>query len=441
VDDPVLQEWTRFRAETLAGYCAEYYDFIKGLNPNIAVGFNLKGLYGLNRIWRNAVHQPLFQGKIDFSPFDVGGMDAHIDQQTGADGKAFKLEPWDWAFYAEQVRKSRFCFDQSQVKPYFEMSRVLQDGVFYAAHELYGLSFKERHDLPVYSPDVRVFEVSDHDGSKIGLFLVDYFARDNKRGGAWSSEYVGQSKLLGLKPVIINNVNVPKPAQGQPALLTFDEVTTMFHEFGHALHALLSNVNYPSLAGTSVPRDFVEFPSQFNEMWARDPKVFANYAKHYQSGAPMPQALFEKVLAAEKFGQGYGTTEYLGAALLDQAWHQVPSAEIPSSDKVAEFQTAALKKYGVEYGPVPPRYYSPYFLHSFTGGYAARYYAYIWSEVLARDAEQWMKQHGGLKRANGDWLREKVLSRGRSAEPEKMFEQFYGKAPDVEPLLESRGLK
>lgn len=364
-----------------------------------------------------------------------------IDEQARAtNGKAFTLEPWDWAFYEEQVRKSRFGFDQSQVKPYFELSHVLQDGVFYAAHELYGLDFKERKDLPVYQSDVRVFEVF-RDGSPIGLFLTDYFARDNKRGGAWSSGFVEQSGLLNLKPVIVNNLNIPKPAQGQPALLTFDEVRTIFHEFGHALHALLSDVNYPSLAGTSVPRDFVEFPSQFNEMWAREPKVFANYAKHYQSGVPMPQELLDKVLAADKFGQGYSTTEYISAALLDQAWHQIPATDAPAADQVMVFQAKALKKYGVDYAPVPPRYYSPYFAHAFTGGYAAGYYSYIWSEVLARDAERWMHKHGGLQRANGEFLRAKVLSRGRSQDPEILFEQFYGGKPEIEPLLEHRGLK
>jgi peptidyl-dipeptidase Dcp len=365
-----------------------------------------------------------------------------IDEQAAAGKtKPFTLEPWDWAFYAEQVRKAHFGFDQSQVKPYFELNHVLQDGVFYAAHELYGLSFKERHDLPVYQPDVRVFEVFNSDGSSVGLFLTDYFARDNKRGGAWSSEFVGQSKLLGQKPVIVNNLNIPKPAEGQPALLTFDEVTTMFHEFGHALHGLLSDVNYPSIAGTNVPRDFVEFPSQFNEMWAREPIVLAHYAKHYQTGAPMPQALLDKVLAAEKFGQGYATTEYIEAALLDQAWHQIPAAEAPAADKVMAFQAAALKKDGVGYAPVPPRYFTPYFAHAFGGGYSAGYYSYIWSEVLARDAEQWMHKHGGLQRANGDFLRAKVLSRGRTMNPETMFEQFYGGKPDIEPLLERRGLK
>lgn len=365
-----------------------------------------------------------------------------IEQQAAAsNGKPFTLQPWDWAFYAEQVRKTRFGFDQSEVKPYFELDHVLQDGVFYAAHELYGLSFKERYDLPVYQPDVRVFEVFNSDGSPLGLFLADYFARDNKRGGAWSNGFVDQSRLLGLKPVIVNNLNIPKPQKGQPALLTFDEARTMFHEFGHALHALLSDVNYPSLGGTNVPRDFVEFPSQYNEMWARDPKVFAHYARHYQSGEAMPRALLDKVLAAEKFGQGYSTTEYIAAALLDQAWHQIPAADAPAAGGVMAFQDAALKKYGVEYAPVPPRYSSPYFAHAFTGGYAAGYYSYIWSEVLARDVEQWFGKHGGLQRANGDFLRAKVLSRGRSVDPEVLFEQFYGGKPDIGPLLEYRGLK
>jgi peptidyl-dipeptidase Dcp len=365
-----------------------------------------------------------------------------IDEQASAgSGKPFTLQPWDWAFYAEQVRKARFGFDQSEVKPYFELNHVMQDGVFYAAHELYGLSFKERHDMPVYQPDVRVFEVFNADGSPLGLFLADYFARDNKSGGAWMDNYVGQSRLLGLKPVVVNNLNIPKPPQGQPTLLTFGEVRTMFHEFGHALHGLFSDVNYPSLSGTSVPRDFVEFPSQYNEMWAREPIVFTHYAKHYQTGAPMPQALLDKVLAAEKFGQGYTTTEYIAAALLDQAWHQISSAQAPSADKVMAFEAAALEKDGVEYTPVPPRYHSLYFAHAFAGGYAASYYAYIWSEVLARDVEQWFRTHGGLQRANGDFLRAKVLSRGRTANPEVLFEQFYGGPPDIAPLLEHRGLK
>ncbi len=364
-----------------------------------------------------------------------------IDEQAkAANGKSFTLEPWDWAFYAEQVRKARFGFDQSEVKPYFELNRVMQDGLFYAAHELYGLSFKERHDLPVYQPDVRVFEVFNADGTPLALFLADYFARDNKQGGAWMNNYVGQSKLLGTKPVIANHLNVAKPPQGQPALLTFDEVTTMFHEFGHALHGMLSDVNYPSLSGTAVPRDFVEFPSQFNEMWARNPIVFAHYARHYQTGEPMPKALLDKVVAAQKFGQGYETTEYLAASLIDQAWHQIPAAQAPSADQVMAFENASLQKVGLDFAPIPPRYHTPYFSHIFSSGYAAGYYAYIWSEVLARDAEQWMNKHGGLQRANGDFLRAKVLSRGRTTNPEVLFEQFYGGPPEIGPLLEHRGL-
>ncbi len=363
------------------------------------------------------------------------------EQARAGNTQPFTLEPWDWAFYAEQVRKARFGFDQSEVKPYFELNRVMQDGLFYAAHELYGLTFKERTDLTAYRPDVRVFEIFNADGSAVGLFLADYYARDNKRGGAWSSSFVGQSRLLKLKPVIVNNLNIPKPPQGQPTLLTFEEVSTMFHEFGHALHGLFSDVNFPTLAGTAVPRDFVEFPSQFNEMWAREPVVFTHYAKHYRTGAPMPQALLDKVLAAQKFGQGYDTTEYIAASLLDQAWHQMTPTQAPAADQVMKFETAALQNAGVDFAPVPPRYHSLYFTHIFSSGYAAGYYAYIWSEVLARDAEQWMHTHGGLQRANGDFLRAKVLSRGRTANPEVLFEQFYGGPPDIGPLLQHRGLQ
>ncbi|MGH9523758.1 MAG: M3 family metallopeptidase [Terriglobales bacterium] len=364
-----------------------------------------------------------------------------IDQQAkAANGQSFQVEPWDWAFYAEQVRKSRFGIDESEMKPYFEMNRVMQDGLFYAAHELYGISFKERHDLPVYDADVRVFEVFNADGTSIGLFLADYYARDNKHGGAWMNNYVEQSRLMGTKPVVCNNLNVAKPEAGQPALLTFTEVTTMFHEFGHALHGLFSNVNYPMLSGTAVPRDFVEFPSQYNEMWARDPKVFAHYARHYQTGAPMPKEMLDKVIAGERFGQGYATTEYIAASLLDQAWHQITVDQAPAADQVMAFQTAALKKFGVEYGPVPPRYSTAYFSHAFAGGYSAGYYAYIWSEVLARDTEKWFALHGGLQRANGDFLRAKILSRGRSTDPEVLFSEFYGGPPEVGPLLEHRGL-
>ncbi|HXO14795.1 MAG TPA: M3 family metallopeptidase, partial [Steroidobacteraceae bacterium] len=364
-----------------------------------------------------------------------------IDAQALVGGTpSFTLQPWDWSFYSQQVRKARYDFDQARVAPYFELDHVLLDGVFYAAHELYGLSFKERRDLPVYQPDVRVFEVYDADGQPLALFLADYFARDNKQGGAWMAAYVTQSQLLHHKPVVANHLNIPKPQAGQPVLLTFDEVTTMFHEFGHALHGMLSNVRYPTLSGTAVPRDFVEYPSQYNEMWAREPSVVAHYARNYQSGEPMPPALLDKVLAAQKFNQGYATTEYLAAALLDQAWHQISATQAPSAAEVPAFEQAALRDSRLDYAPVPPRYHSTYFSHIFESGYSAGYYAYLWSEVLARDTGQWFHTHGGLTRANGDYLRTQVLSRGRSEEPQVLFRNFYGRAPEIAPLLEYRGL-
>jgi peptidyl-dipeptidase Dcp len=374
---------------------------------------------------------------------EAADIQALIDAQAKANGTAsFKLEAWDWDFYAEQVRKARYSYDESEVRPYFEMNRVLVDGVLFAAHELYGLSFKERKDLPTYQEDVRVFEVFDSDGSQHGLFVVDWYARSNKRGGAWMNSFVEQARLLGTKPVVVNNLNVPKPPAGQPTLLTSDEVNTAFHEFGHALHGLFSNVQYPHFSGTSVPRDFVEYPSQYNEMWMTEPRVLANYARHYQSGAPMPKALMDKVLAARKFNQGYATTEYLAAAIVDQAWHQLPAGKTPAQADVAKFESEALKAAGLDFAPVPPRYRSTYFSHVFASstGYSAGYYAYIWSEVLARDTEHWFETHGGLKRENGDRLRQKVLSRGFSVDALTMFRDFYGKGPEIGPLLEARGL-
>jgi len=369
-----------------------------------------------------------------------------IQRQIGAEARAgrakrIKLQPWDWAFYAEKARKAGYDFSDAQVKPYFEMGRVLRDGVFYAAHELYGITFAERKDLPVYHPDVRVFEVHEADGSPVGLLLLDYYKRDNKQGGAWMDAIVDQTTLLGQKPVVINNLNVPKPAPGEPALLTFDEVSTMFHEFGHGLHGLLSAVRYPLLSGTNVPPDFVELPSQFNEMWARDRGVLAHFALHHKTGQPMPKALLDKVLKAQSYGQGYATLEYLEAAMLDQSWHQIPLADAPPAAEVMSFEARALSKARVAYPPVPPRYHSTYFNHIFSGGdYAAGYYAYIWSEVLARDAGAWFYKHGGLTRANGDAFRAKILSRGRTEEPGKLFRAFYGAEPDIKPLLEYRGL-
>jgi peptidyl-dipeptidase Dcp len=365
-----------------------------------------------------------------------------IDAQAAANHTPrWRLQPWDWQYYSEQIRQQRYDFDSAQIKPYFELNRVLQDGVFYVAHELYGLSFKERHDLPVYQSDVRVFDVFDADGSPLAIFLADYYARDNKQGGAWMSSYVVQSKLLGLKPVVVNNLNIPKPPPGAPTLLSFDEVTGLFHEFGHALHGMLSNVQYPLLAGTSVPRDFVEYPSQFNEMWSRDPAVVAHFARHYQSGEPLPQTVLDKVVSAQKFNQGYTTSEYIEAALLDLAWHEITPAQAPLAGQVMGFEAAALKARGVDYPPVPPRYHSPYFLHIFSNDYSAGYYAYLWSEVLARDTGQWLYANGGLTRANGDILRAKILSRGRTEEPQDLFREFYGKPPDVGPLLEYHGLR
>ncbi len=354
------------------------------------------------------------------------------------EGANFELAPWDWLYYAEKVRQAKYDLDESQIKPYFELDNVLQKGVFFAMNQLFGISFKERHDLPVYHPDVRTFEVFDADGKSIGLFYADYFAREGKRGGAWMNAIVPQSFLLNRKPVVVNVMNIPKPAEGQPSLLTFDEVTTMFHEMGHAVHGLFSQVKYPSLAGTNVPRDFVEFPSQFEEDWAIDPKVIANYAKHYKTGEPIPADLLKKVLDSRKFNQGFDTLEYLEAALLDMEWHLI-SPETDVSD-VPGFERAALEKHGVYYPPVPPRYKSPYFSHIFAGGYSSGYYAYLWTEVLAADAFAYMREHGGLTRENGDRFRKEILSRGFTIDPMQQYINFRGKAPSVDALLIRRGL-
>ena len=359
-----------------------------------------------------------------------------IDQENGG----FQLASYDWAFYSEKLREARYAFDESQVKPYFELNHVYFDGVFFAATRLYGITFKERHDLPVYQPDVRVFEVFDQDGSSLAIYILDPFARPSKRGGAWMSEYVSQSTLLGAKPVVANHLNIPKPSGNDPALLTFDEVTTAFHEFGHALHGMFSSVHYPRFSGTNVPRDFVEYPSQVNEMWAVWPEVLKNYALHYKTGEPLPKELLDKVMAARKFNQGFTTTEYLAAALLDQSWHQLTAKEVPPPDRVLEFEAAALKKVGLDFPPVPPRYRTTYFSHVFAGGYSAGYYSYIWSEVLDADSVAWFEQNGGLKRENGDRFRKSLLSRGGSDEALKLFHNFTGRDPYVEPLLERRGL-
>jgi peptidyl-dipeptidase Dcp len=349
------------------------------------------------------------------------------------------LAPWDWQYYSEQVRKSAYALDDAEIKQYFELNRVLKDGVFFAANKLYGLTFKERTDIPVYQPDVRVFEVFDADGKSLALWYADYFKRDNKSGGAWEDNFVLQSGLLGAHPVAFNVCNFTKPAPGQPALISRDDVVTMFHEFGHALHEMLSNVKYPLIAGTSTTRDFVEFPSQFNEHWADEPSVFANYAKHYQTGAPMPAQLVAKIRKAGTYGEGYATLEYIAAALLDQAWYTL-AADAPKQD-VDKFEAAALKRFKVDYALVPPRYRSSYFAHIWGGGYSAGYYAYLWSAVLRDDAFYWFKEHGGMTRENGQRFRDMVLSRGATQDMDAMYRAFRGRDPSVDPLLIERGLK
>jgi len=357
-----------------------------------------------------------------------------IDKQHGG----FTLEPWDWNFYSEQVRKARYDVNQSEIKPYFELNRVLEDGVFYAAHELYGLTFKERHDLPVYNPDVRVFEVFDENGSHLALFYCDYFKRDNKNGGAWMDTLVGQSKLLNTQPVVYNVANFTKPAPGQPALLSFEDVTGMFHEFGHALHGMFANQRYPTLSGTAVARDYVEFPSQFNEHWALDPKVLSHYAVHHQTGKPMPAELVEKIKKARTFNQGYAVTELVAAAALDMQWHTLPAdADVKDAD---QFEAEALKKTHLDLPQVPPRYRSSYFLHIWANGYASGYYAYLWTEMLDDDAFKWFQEHGGLTRQNGQRFRELILSRGNTADYAQMFRDFRGRDPDISAMLEYRGL-
>lgn len=371
---------------------------------------------------------------------EAADLQAMIDKEQAAKGQpSFKLEPWDWAFYTEKVRAEKYNFDESQLKPYFELNNVLENGVFYAANQLYGLTFKKRTDLPVYHADVTVYDVFDADGSQLAIFIADMYARDSKRGGAWMNSYVSQSALTGLKPVVANHLNIPKPPAGEPTLLTWDEVTTAFHEFGHALHGMFSNVKYPYFSGTSVPRDFVEYPSQVNEMWADWPSILQNYAKHHQTGEPLPQALLDKVIAASKFNEGFKTTEYLGAAMLDQRWHQITANQVPNAAGVMKFEADALTADGINYPPVPPRYKTPYFSH-IMGGYSAGYYAYIWSEVLDANSVEWFKNNGGLKRENGDHFRKTLLSQGGSQDAMKIFRDFAGHDPKIEPLLEKRGL-
>jgi len=362
-----------------------------------------------------------------------------LQEMINASGESFSLSSWDWDYYTEKVRAERYSFDASQLKPYFEMDNVLQNGVFFAANQLFGLSFTERFDLPTYQEDVRVFEVFEEDGSTLALFIFDGYARSSKRGGAWMNSYVSQSKLSGNLPVVANHQNVAKPPKGEPTLMSFDEVITMFHEFGHALHGMFSNVNYPYFSGTSVPRDFVEYPSQVNEMWAVWPSILKNYAIHYETGEPMPQELLDKVLETQKFNQGFATTEYLAASILDQALHQLNESEIPSAEELLAFEKQALEDGGIAFEAVPPRYRSTYFSH-IIGGYSAGYYSYIWSEVLDADTVDWFKENGGLKRENGDHFRLSLLSRGGSREALSLYKDFRGRDAEIQPLLDRKGL-
>ncbi|KXV69541.1 dipeptidyl carboxypeptidase [Acetobacter malorum] len=363
---------------------------------------------------------------------------ADIQNTITKSGASFDLKPWDWPYYAGQVRKARLNFDENQVKPYFELNTVLQDGVFFAANSLYGVTFKRRTDIPTYNPDVMVFEVFDKDGSELGLIYFDYFQRDNKNGGAWMSNFVGQSALLGTKPVVYNVANFTKPAQGEPALISFDDVTTMFHEFGHALHGLFAKQTYPIVSGTSVARDFVEFPSQFNEHWALNATVLAHYARHYKTGAAMPENLVALLKKAATFNQGYRLGEVVSAAELDMDWHSL-GADAPKQD-VDVFEKSALGKMGLETDLVPPRYRSSYFLHIWSNGYSAGYYAYLWTEMLDDDTFAWFEKNGDLTRKNGERFRDMILSRGHTQDYGPMFRAFYGKDPDIGPMLTFRGL-
>lgn len=354
-------------------------------------------------------------------------------------GQDFELASWDWDFYTEKVRKAKHSIDSSAMRPYFELERVLHDGVFFAANKLFGIYFKERPDLITYHPEARAFEVFNEDGSKLGLFIGDFYTRDSKRGGAWMNNLVDQSFLLGQLPVVCNNLNIPKPAAGQPTLLTYDEIVTLFHEFGHALHGLLSSVTYPRVSGTSVQRDFVEFPSQVNEMWILWPEVVSNYAKHYETGEQLPQELIDRLKGASTFNEGHATTSYLAAAILDLAWHSLEDGQDVAD--VVTFEAEAIKDYGLDYHAVPTRYRSTYFSHIFGGGYSAGYYGYIWSEVLDAESVDWFKENGGLTRKNGDHFRAELLSRGGSIDSMQMFKNFRGRQATITPLLKRRGLE
>ncbi|GAB3653359.1 M3 family metallopeptidase [Glycomyces tarimensis] len=371
---------------------------------------------------------------------------AELQQVIDAEGGGFKLAAWDWSYYAGKVRQAKYGFDADALQPYLELDRVLFDGVFFAAEQEFGLTFTEREDLVGYHPDVRVFEVFDADGEALGLFLADFFTRDSKKGGAWMNALVVQSRLTGHKPVVVNNLNIVGPSKGQPALVTVDNVRTMFHEFGHAVHGLLSDCRYPKTSMTSTPRDFVEYPSQVNEMWIRWPEVVANYARHHVTGEAAPAELLEQWEASGKFGEGFASTEYLAAAILDQAWHRLAPEDVPEpgddpAAAVEAFERAALEEAGIAMDEIAPRYRTGYFAHIFAGGYSAGYYSYIWSEILDADTVEWFKDRGGLSRENGDHFRRHLLSKGGSIDPMESYRRFRGRDAEIEPLLERRGLK
>lgn len=406
------------------------------------LGFNNYAEWSLQRTMANnpANVQDFFAQLIPDALKKAQAESDEIQKMALSKGADITLEPWDWNYYAEMVRKAKYDLDENEIKPYFELTKVLEDGVFYAANQLYGIKFKKRNDIPVYHEDVLVYELFEEDGSELGLFYADFFARPSKRGGAWMSNFVGQSGLLDKKPVIYNVCNYPKPSKGKPALLTFDNVVTMFHEFGHALHGFFADQQYPSLSGTAVSRDFVEFPSQFNESWVLYPDVLKNYAVHYETGEQIPQELIEKIKKSGTFNQGYSMIENLASSNIDMEWHTLTSMN--GVDGVNEFEKAALhttKLDGVH--AVPPRYRSTYFAHIFSGGYAAGYYSYLWTEMLHHDAYNWFEENGGMTRENGQRFREMILSRGNTQELETMYKNWRGSDPQINPLLKARGLK
>lgn len=381
-----------------------------------------------------------FNGLIPAATAKAQAESDEIQKMIKSKGQDFTLEPWDWNYYAEMVRKEKYDLDENQIKPYFELNNVLEKGVFYAAQKLYGITFKARTDIPVYQEDVKVYELFEENGEPLGLFYTDYFARASKSGGAWMDNFVTQSKLYNKKPVIYNVLNIPKPAGNEPALLTYDEVETMFHEFGHALHGFFASQQYPSLSGTAVSRDFVEFPSQFNENWALYPEILKNYALHYKTGEKIPQALIDKIKNSGTFNQGYSLTENLAASNLDMQWHMISADK--KIDDVNAFEKDALNRTKLDaVHAVPPRYRSTYFSHIFAGGYGAGYYSYLWTEMLHHDAYNWFETHGGLTRENGKRLREMVLSKGNTLDMENMYKTWRGSDPKIEPMLKARGLK